>query len=142
MLVLASIFGECPQVKILEAFAIDPEKMLYLTEIEGMTGISKITIADHINKFLKEGIVEKKEKIGRKQYYQLNNDNPKVQVILSLVKHIKDNHLEELIEKDVVNDTKIHTSMICTNDQFSTPYSNIKSSSGYKPMKRNSTKEL
>lgn len=139
MFVLSSIFGECSQVKILEAFAIDPEKMLYLTEIEGMTGITKITIADHINKLLKEGIVEKKEKVGRKQYYQLNKDNHKVQVILSLVKHIKDNHLEELIEKDVVNDNEI--SKISTNNNYINMY-HTQSSSGYRDININSTDNL
>lgn len=142
MFVLSEIFGDCPQVKILEVFAKYSNKKLYLTEIFDLTGINKITISNHLTKFLKKGIIEQKEKDGRIQYYQLNRENPKTQIILSLMKHIEDEHLEELIKKDVVNNTKISTSTVFTNDEFINAYSDIQSSSGYEPMEINSTKKL
>lgn len=141
MSVLSELFKECPQVKVLEIFAENSDKMLYLTEIGEKTNITKITVADHINKLLMEGIIEKKEKVGRKQYYQLNKYNPKAKIILSLVKHIEDKHLGELIEKEIMADTEISTSEVSTNNKFISSYSPTSSSSGCEHMKINSTRK-
>lgn len=133
MFVLSEIFGDCPQVKILEVFAKNSNKELYLAEIFALTEINKITISNHLTKLLKKGIIEQKGKNGRIQYYQLNRGNPKAQIILSLMKHIENEHLEELIKKDIVDDTEIPTSSIFTNDEFSNAYYDIQSSSKYEP---------
>ena len=140
MSVISEIFEECPQVKILEVFAENSEKMLYLTEIGEISGITKITVADHINKLLMEGIIEKKEKVGRKQYYQLNKDNPKAK-ILSLVKHIEDKHLEEFIEKEIMDDIETSTSEVSTTEDFISLYSPTSSSSECEHMNINSTRK-
>lgn len=100
MSVLSIISADCPRIKILELFAKDPDEMLYLADIYKTTGISQITIINHLNKFYEEGIIDKKGKDGRKQYYQLNKENPIAKIMLSLEKHIEEAHLVELLKKE------------------------------------------
>lgn len=112
MFVLSKLFGECPQVKIMEAFAKDPNDMLYVADIARMTNLSKITVNNYINKLFEENIVEKREKAGKIQYYQLNRENPKAKIILSLEEFIVSNELEDLIKTDAeknVDSIKIET---------------------------------
>ena len=65
-----------------------------------MTNISKITINKHIKILLEEGIIEKKGKAGKIQFYQLNRNNNKAKIILLLEKYIVAEKLEQLIEKE------------------------------------------
>jgi len=98
MPVLSEIFKECPQVRIIEIFAENQNEMLCLTDIEKSTGITRITIANHISKLLEERIIEKKGKDGRKQFYQINVVNPKVKILLRLEEVIISENLGDLIK--------------------------------------------
>ncbi|WP_048117779.1 hypothetical protein [Methanosarcina vacuolata] len=128
MTALSEIFGECPQVKILEAFAEDNRGMLYIADIIRVTKLSKMTVNSYIHKLLDENIIQKSEKAGKIQYYELNKNNPKAKIILSLVKHIKDQNLEGLMNKDIINDTRVSNSTGFTNDEFSNAYYDTQSS--------------
>lgn len=100
MHVLSELFGNCPQVKIVETFAENYEDMLSGPDIARMTGVTKATVYVHINKLLKEDIIRKAKKVGKTQLYQFNNDNPKAKIILMLERFIVSERLGKLIEKE------------------------------------------
>jgi DNA-binding transcriptional ArsR family regulator len=103
MFVLTEIFGECPQIKIVETFAENYTERLYVSDIARITGITRITINNHINRLLDEGVIEKKNKVGKAQLYQLNMDNPKAKMILLLEKFITSEKLEKSVKEDYKN---------------------------------------
>lgn len=86
--VLSELFGNCPQVKIVETFAEYYDDTLSGSDIVQMTGVSKATVYSHIDKLLKEDIIEKAEKVGKTQLYQLNSKNPKAKIVLILERFI------------------------------------------------------
>lgn len=104
MLVLSEIFKECAQVEMIEVFVKNHDKMLYLTDIWKKTSLSKTTINKHIEKLLEDGIIDKKNKNGRIQYYQLNLNNPKVKILLRLEEVIASENLEDFFKNDMEND--------------------------------------
>ena len=100
MYVLSELFGNCPQVKIVETFAENYDDILSGPEIARMTGVTKATVYAHINKLLKEDIIRKAKKVGKTQLYQFNSGNPKAKIILMLERFIVSERLEKLIEKE------------------------------------------
>lgn len=97
MSVLSEIFGNCPQAKIIEAFAENYNDKLYAADIVRMTNVAKATVHSHIHKLLEEGLINKMEKIGTIQFYQLNLDNPKAKMILMLERFIVSERLEKFV---------------------------------------------
>jgi len=65
MYILSELFGDCPQVKIVETFAENHDETLSAPDISRMTGVTKATVYAHINKLLKEKIVKKIKKSGK-----------------------------------------------------------------------------
>ena len=100
MYILSELFGDCPQVKIVETFAENHDETLSAPEISRMTGVTKATVYVHINKLLNEDIIKKAKKVGKTQLYQLNHDNPKAKIILMLERFIVSERLEKLVEKE------------------------------------------
>ena len=100
MYVLSELFGDCPQVNIVETFAENHEDTLSGPDIARMTGVTKATVYVHIDKLLKEDIIRKVRKVGKTQLYQLNNDNPKAKIILMLERFIVSERLGKLVEKE------------------------------------------
>jgi Fic family protein len=86
---LLELFGDSPQVKIIETFAENYNKNLYIADIIRITGLSKMTVRKYIFKLLKEGIIEKSGKVGIVQFYKLNLENEKVNVILRLETNVE-----------------------------------------------------
>ena len=107
MSVLSEIFGNCPQVKIIETFAENYNDKLYAADIVRMTDVHKATVHSHLNKLLSEGFISKKEKIGNVQLFQLNLDNPKAKMLLMLESYIVSERLEELVIEDIENETEV-----------------------------------
>lgn len=100
MYVLSELFGNCPQVNIVETFAENHEDTLSGPDIARMTGVTKATVYAHLNRLLKEGIIIKAKKVGKTQLYQLNNDNPKAKIILMLERFIVSERLGKMIRKE------------------------------------------
>lgn len=100
MYVLSELFGNCPQVKIVETFAENYDDTLSGPDIARMTGVTKATVYAHINKLMKEDIIRKVRKVGKTQLYQLNNDNPKAKIILILERFIVSERLGKMMEKE------------------------------------------
>jgi biotin operon repressor len=100
MYVLSELFGDCPQVNIVETFAENHEDTLSGPDIARMTGVTKATVYAHLNRLLKEGIIIKAKKVGKTQLYQLNNNNPKAKIILMLERFIVSERLGKMIKKE------------------------------------------
>ncbi len=100
MYILSDLFGDCPQVKIVETFAENHDDSLSGPDIARITGVTKATVYAHINKLLKEDIIRKVRKVGKTQLYQLNNDNPKAKIILMLERFIVSERLGKLVETE------------------------------------------
>jgi biotin operon repressor len=100
MYVLSEVFGDCPQVNIVETFAENHEDTLSGPDIARMTGVTKATVYAHINRLLKEGIITKAKKVGKTQLYQLNNDNPKAKIIVMLDRFIVSERLGKMMKKE------------------------------------------
>ena len=116
MSVLSELFGNCPQMKIIETFAENYNDKLYAADIVRMTDVHKATVHSHLNKLLSKGLIVKKEKIGNIQLYQLNFDNPKAKMILMLESYIVSERLEKLILEDAENETDVATSKISISE--------------------------
>mgnify|MGYP000877815658 FL=1 len=101
MTVLSELFGEGAQLKVLETFVENYNDKLYAADIIRMTDVSKVTVAKHIRKLLEEGIIEKKEKTGAVQFYQLNLNNPKAKIILLLEQYIVSERLKKMVAEEV-----------------------------------------
>ncbi len=99
MYVLSELFGNYPQVKIVETFAENYDDTLSGPDIARMTGVTKATVYAHINKLLKEDIIRKVRKVGKTQLYQLNRENPKAKIILMLERFIVSERLGKLVEE-------------------------------------------
>ncbi|KKG73863.1 winged helix-turn-helix domain-containing protein [Methanosarcina mazei] len=99
MPILSEIFGDCPQAKIIEAFAEHHEDKLYVADIVRMTNVSKSTVYKHLKKLITEGTIEEKGSAGNIRFYQLNPSNPKAKIILMLERFIVSDKLDKLVEE-------------------------------------------
>ncbi len=85
---VAKIFGDYPQVKILEVFAEHFDEDLSILDIVWLTDIPKITINSCISKLLEEKILLKGGKVRKVQLYRLNKQKQEVKIVVSLVNYI------------------------------------------------------
>lgn len=99
MFVLSKIFGDCPQVKILEVFADHFEEELSIPDIIWITDMPKTTIYSYVDKLLEEKILLEGEKVGKTQFYHLNIEKQEVQIVISLVNYIVSEKLDEKLEE-------------------------------------------
>lgn len=123
MHILTEIFGDYPRVKILSAFVENDSDMLYIADITRITNLSKMTVNTHINKLLKECIIQKTKKVGIIQYYQLNENNLKVKVVLEIVRKIAFQSSKNLDNIDVGTDDKEIVNVVSTSGPYSTQIS-------------------
>ena len=99
MFVLSKIFGDCPQVKILEVFADHFDEELSILDIIWLTDMPKTTIYSYINKLLDDKMILERDNAGKAQFYRLNTEKPEVKIVLSLVNYIVSEKLSEKLEE-------------------------------------------
>lgn len=99
MFVLSKIFGDCPQVKMLEVFADHFDEELSIPDIIWLTDIPKSTIYDYVRELVDEKILLEGKKIGKTQLYHLNNKKEEVKIIITLVNYIVSEKLAEKLEE-------------------------------------------
>ncbi len=130
MFVLSKIFGDCPQVKILEVFADHFDEELSIPDIIWMTDMPKTTIYSYISKLLEEKILLEGSKIGKTQLYHLNNEKQEVKIVLSLVNYIVTEKLAEKLEEKGLKQLEEHEiNIACTDKKFSFWHSFMKGKS-------------
>lgn len=98
-MVLSKIFGDYPQVKILEAFADHFDEELSIPDIFWLTDIPKITINSCISKLLEAKILLEGSKVDEIQSYHLNNEKQEVKIVVSLVNYIVSEGLAAILEE-------------------------------------------
>ncbi|MBC2697922.1 MAG: winged helix-turn-helix transcriptional regulator [ANME-2 cluster archaeon] len=101
-------------MKIIETFAENYNDKLYAADIVRMTDVHKATVHSHLNKLLDEGLIEKIEKIGNIQFYQLNLDNPKAKIILMLESYIVSERLEKLAIENLEKEIEVSSLTLTT----------------------------
>ena len=99
MFVLSKIFGDYPEVKILEAFADHFDGELSIPDIIWLTDIPKTTIHNYINKLLDDRMLLEGNKVGKTQFYYLNTEKSEARNVLSLVNSIVYEKLSEKLEE-------------------------------------------
>ena len=99
MFVLSKIFGDYPQVKILEVFADHFDEELSILDIFWLTDIPETTINSCISKLLEEKILLEGGKVGKAQLYHLNNEKQEVKIVLFLVNYIVSEKLTDILEE-------------------------------------------
>ncbi len=99
MFVLSKIFGDCPQVKILEVFADHFDEEFSIPDIIWLTDMPKTTIYSYVSKLIDEKILLEGDKVGKTQLYHLNNEKQEVKIVLSLVNYIVSEKLAERLEE-------------------------------------------
>jgi DNA-binding IclR family transcriptional regulator len=99
MFVLSKIFGEYPQVKILEVFADHFDEELSISDIMWLTDMPKTTVKQYISKLLDEKILLKGGEVVNTQLYCLNKQKQEVQIVVSLVNYIVSEKLAERLEE-------------------------------------------
>lgn len=99
MFVLTKIFGDYPQVKILEVFADHFDEELSILDIIWLTDMPNTTICNCVNKLLYEKILLEGGKEGKTQLYHLNNEKQDIKIVLSLVNYIVSDKLTDILEE-------------------------------------------
>jgi predicted DNA-binding protein YlxM (UPF0122 family) len=98
MFVLTKIFGDYPQVKILEVFADHFDEDLSILDIFWLTDIPKTTINGCISKLLDEKILLEGSK-EKTQLYHLNKQKQEVKFVISLLNYIVSEQLSDRLEE-------------------------------------------
>lgn len=131
MFVLSKVFGECPQVMILEVFADHFEEELSIPDLIWLTDMPKTTMHSYISKLLDEKILLKGNKVGKTQFYRLNNEKQEVRIVLSLVNYIVSEKLAEKLEERGIKQIEEHEVNIAHADKKNSFWHLIKAGKNY-----------
>lgn len=82
------VFGDYPQIRVLD-FLIENDIFDYSkTQIAELSDVSFNTLENLWDRLLGEGIIKKTRKIGNSQMYQLNKEDPIVNMLLEIDKKL------------------------------------------------------
>ncbi len=94
---LLEFLGDYPQIRVLD-FLIENDIFDYSkTHIAELSGVSFNTLETLWEKLLEEGIIKKTRRVGNSQMYQLNKENPVVNMLFEMDKRLM---LESIKEKE------------------------------------------
>jgi len=101
------VFGDSPEIKVLD-FLIENRTFDYsMTEVAEHAGIARITISKFWNDLVKQRIVVKTREIGRATMYRFNSENPICKKLIEIDLAISKNHATA--EIDVEHGTRKHS---------------------------------
>ena len=112
MFVLSKIFGDYPEVKILEVFADHFDEELSILDIIWLTDIPETTIYSCISKLLEEKILLEGSKVEKDQLYHLNHEKQEVKIIISLVNYIVSEKLADRLEERGLKQLEEHETIL------------------------------
>lgn len=81
---LTQIFGECPQVKLIDFLVAHPWSEFSKTELADGAQIARPTVYKLLSKLLEEKLLIKTKKVGNIQLYQTNRESQVIKYISSL----------------------------------------------------------
>jgi len=102
ILSLSGIFGDCPDVKILECFADYYEDSLSVEDIVYMSDIPRTTVYRKIKKLVEKNILIKTRRYGKTQLYKLNMENDIAKSLAYLEILITQRGMEEIMKEEGV----------------------------------------
>ena len=82
--IFREIFGDSPQIKVLDFLLDNPKELWTLYEIRDETKTSYATLKKLMPKLLEKEIVIVKKKVGKSNLYSLNMKNPSVKQLIQL----------------------------------------------------------
>lgn len=97
---LTDLLGLTPRVAIVEAFAEHPELEFSAPEIVRQTGISKRGVYLHVAKLLEEGLIRKGAKVGKCQYYRVNENDTRGELLEVLESVFTLGKIEREVKRD------------------------------------------
>ena len=98
MFILSKIFGDYPEVKILEVFADHFDEELSIPDIIWLTDTPKTTIYSYVSKLFDDKMLLEGDNVGKTQFYHLNTEKSEVKNVISLVNNIVSDKLSEKLE--------------------------------------------
>ena len=91
-------FGDLPRLRIID-FLIDNLVYDYsLVEIAKGAGVAYTTLSEIFPDLIKKGIVKQTRKIGKSRMYQLNRENPAVEVMLAVDMKISELGIKKMLK--------------------------------------------
>ncbi len=91
-------FGDLPRLRIID-FLIDNLAYDYsLVEIAKGAGVAYTTLIDIFPDLIKKGMVKQTRKVGKSRMYQLNRENPAVEVILAVDMKISELGIKKMLK--------------------------------------------
>lgn len=96
---LCNIFGNAPNIQILDVFLENDRLDLSISEIKEKTKLTIPTIQKYVNEYLKVGIIHKTRKIGKAQLYQMTC-GPVYDNLLKLIMIPWDEEIIKLTKKE------------------------------------------
>jgi len=97
---LSKLFGDCPNVKILECFADNYKEDLSIEDIVYMSDVPRTTVYRKIRRLLEDGIIKKTNHYGKTQLYALNMENEIPRVLVYLETILAQRELEKTMMKE------------------------------------------
>lgn len=94
------LMGNSPRVAILEAFAENPDDVLSAPEIELITGISRRAVYYSLKKFVEDGILEILQTERKGNFYRLNENDLRAQLLPTIEHILVAGSLESDIKRD------------------------------------------
>jgi len=82
--ILVELFGDSPEVRLLDFFMDSPLNDHMQSEIAKRTGMNQRTIARILPKMLEKGLIIQTRKIAKARLYQLNAESPLIKSIREL----------------------------------------------------------
>lgn len=97
---LSKLFGDCPNVKILECFADNYKEDLSVEDIVYISGVPRTTVYRKIKKLVENGILKKTRRYGKTQLYTLNIENEISKTLVYLETLIAQKELEKRMKRE------------------------------------------
>ncbi len=119
---LSRIFGECPQVKIIDFLVAHPWSEFSKTELAEGAQITRPTVYKLLDKLLAENLVIETKKAGNIQLYQTNRNSEVIKHLSSLQGFLADIELEKVKksfkeEHVELSDKKLHEMLGLNNKE-------------------------
>ncbi|RJS68856.1 hypothetical protein CW713_08080 [Methanophagales archaeon] len=103
---MQAIFGNHPQVKIIETLVLHPDFDYNLTELAENAEVSRATVFALKDKLLHYGVMKPTKKVGRIQLYRFNKDSPTGKLLNTLSFKLADIDIDLLLKEEDIEEAK------------------------------------
>jgi len=82
--VFTKVFGDSPQVRLLDFLADNLEFDYTISQLSGFAGLSRPTLYGLVERLTEEGVLVHTRTVGRSRFYRINREDPGVLSLLRL----------------------------------------------------------